>query len=544
MKYPEISNEKLVGQLLMAGFPSPTYDAQAEKLLTKLHVGNYIYFSRNIVSAEQTAALSRSLQEKVLEKLGMEAIITTDQEGGIVSRMTEGAALIPGNAALSAAFPNLDGEALSKVRRLGYQSGSLMRSVGINVLLAPVLDVNMNAANPIIGSRSYSDNPERVASLGCAMLRGAQEGGAGCALKHYPGHGNVSGDTHLGIPVNDTSREILEQTELLPFERAVKAGAAAIMTCHVRYPALDSEPATLSYEIMTRILREKWGFEGVVMSDCMEMDAIAKTYGVGEGAVRAVEAGVDIITVSHHYSLVEEAYDALLKALEEGRITRERLELSFERVLRLKKNLKLKGAEQETSGETQPEPLSRFQDADWLSFNREIARKSITMLSPGSFDFPSLPNRKAFVIAPDQSSSTGEEDITPVSFTGYCQARFGYEPLLVPMNLTVEEAEEAALKAKRLFEEGYELAVLGLYNARLRPGQAALLEKLRRVRDAFGENEPKQILFCFLGAPYDKVLLQEGETALCTYEYTRLSLEALIWALENGRFEGVCPFSV
>ncbi len=305
----------MVGQMLMCGFPSLEVDEQMIRLLEDFEVGNYIYFARNMQTAGQVARMSKDISDRVYDKLGIAPFISADQEGGAVSRITEGAALMTGAMATAATVPATvsakgmgRAEALARVEKLGENLGQVLRAVGVNFDLAPDMDVNIEPKNPIIGARSYGDEPEQVAEKGIAMMRGMEKGGVMATIKHFPGHGNVATDSHLDVPHNNTSREELEKTEFLPFEKAIKAGASAIMTAHVCYDKVDpNTPGTLSKVIQTGLLREQFGFDGIAMTDCMEMDAIRANIGIGEGAVRAIEAGVDILTISHTYDAAKQA---------------------------------------------------------------------------------------------------------------------------------------------------------------------------------------------------------------------------------------------
>ncbi|KAF4325166.1 hypothetical protein G195_001310 [Phytophthora kernoviae 00238/432] len=219
-------------------------------------------------------------------------MISVDQEGGMVARIDkEGVTQVPGNMALGATGnPEYT---LECAQILGHE----LKSIGIDMNLAPVLDVNNNILNPVIGVRSYGENAESVAAHGAAAIKGYQSRGVAATAKHFPGHGDTAVDSHLGMVTVPHERNRLEQVELLPFRRAIEAGVDAIMTAHVIFPAIEPEPipATLSRKVLTGLLREEMGFEGIIITDCLEMHAISKPYGVAEAAIRAVEAGADLI---------------------------------------------------------------------------------------------------------------------------------------------------------------------------------------------------------------------------------------------------------
>lgn len=508
-----------IGQMIIAGFPSPYVDDQARRLVEDFEVGNFALFGRNYVTAEQATKMCADLHELVYAKTGYSAYLASDQEGGVVSRVCIGSALFPGTMAM-AASPSAD------PYQVGKNCGNVLGSMGILGNFGPVLDVNLDPMNPIIGSRSYSDDPETVARMGVEMIRGMHDGGMLATLKHYPGHGNVSTDSHLGVPRNTTPTDELMRTEFMPFQRAIDAGADSIMTCHVVFEDVDPEyPATLSKKIMTGLLRDTMHFDGIAVTDCMEMDAIKVTYGIGPGAVLAVQAGCDVLCFSHTYEAVAEACEALYKAVEEGVITPERIDVSYQRIIRLKKQYNL----------VTPPPVDTEKAMKWLSdrqimdFHARISRDSMTMISDnGGYQiFRNAKHPRFF--APASIAVTGAEDKerSPTRFSDLAQQRFGGDSVVYPMN----DVDAATLEAIR--SEDYDVAVLALYNARFRASQQTILRELE------AQNRPLVVLL--LGAPYDATLIRNAKCVICAYEYTFLSANTLLSALETGEFNGHLP---
>ena len=262
------------GQRLMAGLPGTELDPGFVSLVRECKVGNVILFRRNVKSAAQLERLCTSLRRLIVAETGFEPFIAIDQEGGVVSRFSPDMAITPGAMALAAA----GGDAPYRAARITAQQ---LRAAGVNFDLAPVLDVNSNPLNPVIGVRSFGDVPEEAAERALGFMRGLLDGGIMACGKHFPGHGDTDTDSHIGLPKVDKSREELEKCELLPFRRAIEAGIPAIMTSHVLFPAIEPEklPATMSRRILTGLLREEMGFNRYTYSDCMEMDAVAKYYG-------------------------------------------------------------------------------------------------------------------------------------------------------------------------------------------------------------------------------------------------------------------------
>ncbi len=295
-----------VGQRLMAGFPGTELDAGFIELVRECKVGNVILFRRNVESAAQLKRLCASIRRLIVRETGIEPFIAIDQEGGVVSRFSPDMAITPGGLALAAA----GGDA---PYRAAVITAAQLREAGVNFDLAPVLDVNSNPLNPVVGVRSFGDVPEEAAERAMGFMRGLLDGGVMPCGKHFPGHGDTDTDSHIGLPKVEKGRAELDACELVPFKRAIAEGIPAIMTSHVLFPALEPErlPATMSKRILTGLLREELCFEGVIISDCMEMDAVAKFYGTVHAATTALEAGADIVCISHTASLARECAQKL-----------------------------------------------------------------------------------------------------------------------------------------------------------------------------------------------------------------------------------------
>lgn len=508
-----------IGQMLIAGFPSAHADDQARRLVEDYMVGNFALFARNIASTRQVCALCDDLHRLTYEKNGIAALIACDQEGGSVSRVSLGAALFPcpmSMAASSSADPYA----------AGYDCARALRSLGLTGVFGPVMDVNTEPMNPIIGTRSYSDDPETVARFGSAAVKGIQEGGLLASLKHFPGHGSVDSDSHLGIPLNRSSVQELENTEFLPFRRGFEAGADAVMSCHVLYENYDPEyPGTLSKKIMTGLLRDRMHFDGIAITDCLEMDAIRAEYGIGKGAVLAVLAGCDLLCFSHTYEAVREAAEALYAAVEDGTLTPERIEESYRRILRIKTKY----------GVLAPPVIDAEQayalvhDARAISRNAGISRSGMTLLTPPeSFRvFRDAGHPRFFAPASVALHGAEDRERTPTYFSALAAERFGGDSVVIPLNGLDGATEQAVL------DDGYDVAVLALYNARFRSGQREVLRML--------EAQDRPLVVLLLGAPYDAALLRRSDCTVAAIEYTAQSAEALLDALSSGSFPGKLP---
>ena len=328
----EMTIEEKVGQLIMVGFDGTQASEAIETHIHKRFVGGVVLFSRNIQSPQQTAELTNELQRLAgTTARQIPLFIGIDQEGGWVIRLKEGATVLPGNMALGAT------DSLELAERAGEITALELAAVGVNLNFAPVMDVNNNPQNPVIDRRSFGESPELVSRLGVAYIHGLQGNGVLATAKHFPGHGDTTVDSHFDLPTVNHDRERIHALELQPFRAAIDADVAAIMTAHIIYPTFDpDQPATLSPAILTDLLREELGFDGLLITDDMEMKAIDDRYRSGEAAVMAVEAGADIVMTLWTPPKQNEVFDALLSAVKSGRISQARLDQSVKRILKSK----------------------------------------------------------------------------------------------------------------------------------------------------------------------------------------------------------------
>lgn len=329
--------EELAGQLLVAGVEGKVPGEDARQVIEDLHVGGIILFGRNVESAGQLAELTNSLKERNRTAGNIPLFLCVDEEGGMVSRMPPEVADLPN--AYDDPDPYTRGEILAEE----------CSAFGFNVDFAPVLDVWSNPNNTVIGKRSFHTAPLEVTIAGTGCAYAMMEAGVIPVVKHFPGHGDTETDSHVGLPSVDKTRQELEDAELMPFHFAIEGAewkppvereptpVPAVMVGHILMTQLDPLlPASLSPAVVNGLLREELGFEGLVFTDDLTMGAIANTYGMGEAAVKAIEAGCDMALVCHGLDNVKAAYNALLFAVEDGTLTRQRLEESVRRILTVK----------------------------------------------------------------------------------------------------------------------------------------------------------------------------------------------------------------
>lgn len=334
----QIMLREKIGQLLMAGFDGTEPDARIEWLIRKHRLGGVILFKRNIESPAQLARLNRHLQELNAAYSDIPLFIGVDQEGGVVARIEAGVTPLPSALAFRAAGSVSDCEQLTCI------ANTELRVLGCNVNFAPVLDVNNNRRNPVIGVRAFGETVEEVCNYGLAAMRGIQSADIAATAKHFPGHGDTEVDSHLGLPLVAHSRARLDAVELAPFRAAIAAGVDAIMSAHVIFPAIEPDPktpSTLSAAVLTDLLRGELGFNGVVFTDCLEMAAIADGVGVVEGALRAFKAGADVLLVSHCEDRQLAVIEALFAAVVRGEISEARIDQSVARIMALKNRRKM-----------------------------------------------------------------------------------------------------------------------------------------------------------------------------------------------------------
>ncbi len=504
----DLSLEQKVGQMFICGFNALTPNEHAKILIEQYQVGGICYFRRNVKTLPQLAELSESLQQLASDSRKFPLLISIDQEGGMVARIDhEGISRIPGNMALGAAGSAEDSY---RAAQIGARE---LRSLGVNMNFAPCLDVNNNPRNPVIGVRSFGEDPQAVAALGTAAIKGYQEEGVSATAKHFPGHGDTSVDSHLGRASVPHDLERLRSVELYPFAQAIQGGVDAIMTAHVSFPAIEPSdlPATLSHAVLTGLLREEMGFEGLIVTDCLEMHAISKEYGIPEGAIRAIEAGADCVLVSHNLSEQTAAITAVIEAVRSGRLSEDLIDTAVERILTLKqRNAKL-------AEELPVYPIGEVAEEtkQWLA---QIAGRGITLVKDEG-QLPLKPEQAVAVIWPELLQATQVDEAWSKSYTlGDALRSYGVQAddLRVGTDMSDEEVEQAVKAA-----EGYNQIVVATYTSesRLPAGQQKLVNKLAELEDV-------ALVIVATRNPYDINDLPPVPTYVCCYENTPYYMNA------------------
>ncbi|MET8075705.1 glycoside hydrolase family 3 protein [Streptomyces sp. NPDC005303] len=478
----------------------------AAEMIARYRVGGIIYFTwaHNTRDPHQIADLSNGIQRASLRQpRGLPVLVSTDQEHGIVCRVGEPATLFPGAMAVGAGGSRRD------ARTLGRIAGQELRAIGIRQNYSPVADVNVNPANPVIGVRSFGADPQAVAGLVAAEVAGYQGSGVAATAKHFPGHGDTAVDSHYGFPVITHSRELWEKLDAVPFRAAIRAGIDSVMTAHIQFPALDpsGDPATLSHPILTGILRGELGYDGVVVTDSLGMEGVRQKYGDDRVPVLALKAGADQLL---NPPSLDVAWQAVLKAVQDGELTEARLDESILRILRLKARLRLfeepyvsRGGVTRTVG-----------TAAHLAAADRLAERTTTLLvnENGLLPLSRRTHRKLLVVGADPASPSGTTG-PPTGVLAAALTELGFTATALstgtaPSAATVAQAVAAARDA--------DAVVVGTYN--ITAAQQALVEQL------VASGRP--VVAVAIRNPYDVARLPTAPACLATYSWTDVELRA------------------
>lgn len=505
----DMTLKEKIGQLIFTGFPSPFISGEMKRLISDYKIGNVILFAHNVENAAQLRSLCADLQKDIKGWTGNPALIAIDQEGGRVVRLPADATNVPGAMAIASTGKPEHAYAAGRLTALE------LRALGINFNLAPVLDINNNPRNPVINVRSYGDTADVVEKFGVQMMKGLKDGGVLACVKHFPGHGDTEVDSHIGLPSIGKSLEELEQLELKPFRKAIAQGAESVMTSHILFPMLEPEPvpATMSATVITGLLKERLGFKGLVVSDCLEMDAIRKHYGTARGAVGALKAGVHMLFISHTPELVIEAVKAIEAAVRTGELPMEAIDEAVARILAYKSKYGASTGMLEMLSEVGSETHRRAASA--------MSKDSICLVRGKLEPIAAGDSGTLFVgVAPYRADLVSNATNKGSGFAEAMGAAFAAAHATVSSNPGEAELSSIAERARP-----YERVVIGLYNAVDNPGQLALANLLAK--------NGHRVTAIALGKPYDLERLEGDVICLAAFEYTGLALSSLI-AILNG----------
>lgn len=497
--------EQKVGQVFMLGFVGTTLTDENRALIQGLHLGGVTLFARNVDDGTQVAKLDRDLQA-IADPVPL--FISADQEGGLVVRVTDGATIFPGNMAVGATGdPFL-------ARRVAEASASELLAMGINMSLAPVVDVNTNPLNPVIGVRSFGSDVDLVSRFGTETINGLQSSGVSAVAKHFPGHGDTSVDSHRDLPVVPHPLERLEALEFRPFQAAMQSGVDGIMTAHLYLPAIEPQPdlpATLSSTVLTGLLRERLGYQGLILTDALDMEAIKKGRPAAEAAIQAFEAGADMLLIAgitpDDRRHLGEGPPALLAAVQSGRISEARLDASVSRILEAKARRGLLG------GAPPQIDVSVLNSPEHRALALDVARRAVTFQRDASALLPLRSNQRILVV--EAPSPTRSDVVDDQLASTLLDAVMQFAPSAI--GVSPRNAVDAARSAD------VDVVVLGTFDLAQSQSQQDLADALVATG--------KPVVGISLRGPYDAAVATQIGTYLTVYGDRPVHLEAAAEAL-------------
>lgn len=500
--------EEKIGQLIVFGFDALELNDHAIDLIKTYKAGNVILFARNVKSPKQVFELNQNLQKLALETMGIPLYICIDQEGGMVTRIKQGATYFPG--AMTLAATNHPQNAYDSGRLMGAE----LNALGINMNLAPSLDINNNPLNPVIGVRSFGEDAETVMTYGIENIRGMQEHVIATA-KHFPGHGDTSVDSHLDLPKVDKPLEDLYKLEIEPFRAAIKAGVKAIMSSHINFPSITENglPATLSRHALTGLLREGLGFSGLIITDCMQMKAIQTYYTTKKGTLMAINAGADMVCISHARDLQIGSIEYLKTALKHGDLSMDLLDERVQHILASKKaNIHL------NLDQSYDDIKTIIEDQATKTFALDLVRDGCT-LAKGEL-IKDLDNTLLIASEPLSTSIADEDDGSYSFIKSVNQALPSLHTHKVSVALSDAEIKEILSKAKN-----YKQVIFCSYNANIYKLQQDLIRAL---------NKDYYLHVIAMRNPYDSHFVKDIQNLILMYEYTPNSVKVLIEYLKQS----------
>ncbi len=496
--------EALAGRQLMFGLPGPEATDADIRLFRETGAGGLMLYRRNFEAPEQLLRLLTRLEDA----LGRRLLVATDHEGGRVIMLGGGVTIFPDNLAAAAA-----GE-VAFVRRQGSFEGRELRRLGVDLNFAPVLDVLTERYSPNIGIRSYGKDPALVARCGTARIRGLQSAGISACAKHFPGKGHAPVDAHLGLPVIDSDWSEMHASHLVPFLAAIEVGVDCIMTSHPLYPNLDPAPrtpVTFSRLIVDEYLRGQLGYRGLIVSDDLEMGAVAELCPVGDAAVRAAAAGHDLLLVCHTESAQRAAHAALVEAYRRRALSLRALEQSAHRL----DALQAKRTDRFEGGPPRPE-------RDGEPVAKALAARAVTFVTAAPSDWRASLNGRVVGIFPRLSALANRITVEPIMldearYVREAMAPYGVAPEVIVVGVEPTESEIAgALSAVAAADA----TILFLYDAHLYRSNRDLLDTLQR--------SARQLAVVLMRDPYDAEYLAPGVAGITAYGWRRCQLDAVI----------------
>ncbi len=507
----EMSVDELIGQLIMIGLPYDYLDEKSKEFIKDFHIGNYILFARNYTDSKQMKKFSKELYELTTDITGSFPLISIDQEGGMVTRLFKDVTFPASPMTTSATSvkdaPRITGEIIGKD----------MLKMGINLNLAPCMEINHNLASHLVTVRSYGGNKEIIRKNAGLFIQGLHDAGVLACMKHFPGAGKASKDSHLELPIIEESIKDLRNEEMYPFLHNLEADS--LMSSHCLFQSFDTYPTTLSHKLLTEFLRDEIHFEGLIISDGMEMKAILDNYGIGNGSVIALKAGCDILLLCHEYDQQLEAFHAVKDAYNQGIITLDELKDKVRRINHYKEKL-ING-------------LNKYLDFDHdyeivkeeHLLMEEIVDKSFTIIMG---EAPSIKESTLILTPPARVATIVEDEFGKRDLTTILKDEF---PQVKVMEMLNDKSNEEEILDSL---ENYDQIIIYSYDVAYNHQQMDLINKvLEKHHNTYVVS---------LKGPIDRQYFSYLKNYSCLYEYTPNSIKTIVKALHNQiKYEGRLP---
>ena len=497
----EMTIDELIGQVIMIGVPSYNLDNDYKKFIEEYKIGNYILFARNYKDTKQMQKFMKDLYEHAQNVTGSFPLVSIDQEGGMVVRLFKDVTFPASPLTTSA----------TSVENAPYITGSIiakdMLKFGINLNLAPCLEINEELSNPLVNVRGYGATKEIVLENATKFVRGIQDNGVLSCIKHFPGAGSTTKDSHLELPIIDDLKENLINYNMYPFFNLIES--SALMTSHCIYKLFDEYPSTLSKVLLTDVLKNEVGYDGLIISDGMEMNAILDHYGLTEGTILALNAGCDLLLFCHEYENQKIAFESVKKAVNDGRISVDLLKEKVERINKAKYKV--------------IEHLKKyFNDKDYIvnydehTIMQNIVDNSFTKLLG---NVPTLKNNTLILSSITKVASIVEDEFDNYNLTKALKNNF--------KNVDIIEFEkDESFKDKVLgIINNYENIIIYSYDACYNKIQLDTINEILKL--------DKEVYVVSLKGPIDQKLFKNLKNYSCVYEYTPNSIQTIIKQLNK-----------